>query len=169
VVTDNQKRSRKQERRGAKVYGGKVNSGSGNTDGYKNDVRTPDLSIEFKTTKQKSYNLRLDALRNAEKEALLSGREVLFGVDFETASQLFRYVIMPEYNYLNLYDLLEAAEGIENDLLEAERRIRELEDEVAELEEDTREMTCRIQELEGEVEDLEHTSCEHGGSACIEC
>jgi hypothetical protein len=97
--------SQKQERRGAKVYGGTVNAGSGNTSGHKNDVRTDDLSIEFKTTRQKGYYLRLDALRNAEKEALVDGRECIFGLDFVTSKEgTFRYVIMPEDWFLMLLD-----------------------------------------------------------------
>lgn len=130
MVTDNQRRSRKQEARGAKVYGGRVNSGSGNTDGFKNDVRTKDLSIEFKTTKQKSYNLRLDALRVAEKEALLSFRDMLFGIDFETPKSTFRYVVLTEMDYLLMHD---RAEDAESDLEQADQRIRDLELEVEEL------------------------------------
>ena len=106
MVTDSQR----QERRGAKVYGGKVNSGSGNTDGFKNDVRTDDMSIEFKTTSNKSYSLRLDSLRTAEKEALRGGREsVLFGIDFRTPRQTFRYVVLTEEEYLWMQERLEEA------------------------------------------------------------
>lgn len=107
MTTDNQRRSRRQENRAAKVYGGKVTSGSGNTTGLKNDVNTVDLSIEFKTTKQKSYNLRLDGLRKAEKEALLNGREALFGIDFETGPRTFRYVVLSEYDYLQMREQLD--------------------------------------------------------------
>lgn len=108
--------SQKQERRGAKVFGGKVNAGSGNTDGHKNDVRTEDLSIEFKTTGQKSYSLRLDALRNAEKEALLDGRSALFGLDFRTQSHVFRYVILPEWDYLDLLERVTLLESCVDEL-----------------------------------------------------
>lgn len=96
--------SQKQERRGARKYGGRVNSGSGNTDGFKNDVTTDDLSIEFKTTSHKSYNLRLDALRTAEKEAVRVGREALFGIDFRTPRQTYRYVVLTEDEYFWLLD-----------------------------------------------------------------
>lgn len=94
--------SQRQERRGAKVYDGKVNAGSGNTTGHKNDVRTADRSIEFKTTRAKSYALKLEDLILAERNALLDGREALFGLDFVTADRTFRYVIIPEWDYLEL-------------------------------------------------------------------
>lgn len=101
--------SQKQERKGAKDYGATVNSGSGNTTGHKNDVRqpydpvTPSLSVEFKTTKNKGFYLRLDTLRTMEKEALLDGREGILGLEFRTSKQgAFRYVIMPEDWFLDV-------------------------------------------------------------------
>lgn len=107
MTTEDQKRSKAQERRGARVYGGRQNSGSGNTDGHKNDVRTERESIEFKTTRQKSWSLKLEDLRTAEKNALLEGREALMGIDFlsQTPSGrlvTYRYVVMSEYDYLRL-------------------------------------------------------------------
>lgn len=49
----------------------------------KNDVRTDDLSIEYKYTDKKSYSLKHDDLERAEKQALLDGgREFAFIVAF---------------------------------------------------------------------------------------
>jgi len=115
MPTQGQKDSRKQERRGARVYGGTVNSGSGNTSGHKNDVRTPELSIEFKCTRQKSYTLKLADLLTAANEAIRDGREALFGLDFlhqEPNGRLVnhRFVILPEWDYLDMRRRLAEAE-----------------------------------------------------------
>lgn len=49
----------------------------------KNDVKTSDLSVEFKYTDAKSYSLKLADLLRAEKQALMdSGREFAFYVGF---------------------------------------------------------------------------------------
>ena len=97
--------SQKQERRGAEVYGGKVHSASGATNGWKNDVHTPDLSIEFKTTRNKSYSLKLSDLITATGHALLGDRDMLFGIDFVTTGRTYRYVVMEEDQYFALREL----------------------------------------------------------------
>lgn len=76
-----QKRSQRQEKRGADLLGGTRNSGSGNGPYRKNDVRSADLSVEYKTTKAKSYRLTNEELIKAEQYALLDGREMLFGLE----------------------------------------------------------------------------------------
>lgn len=102
--------SQRQEREAAKRYGGKVNAGSGNSTGHKNDVRTPRdgtaLSIEFKTTRAKSYSLKREDLLRAEREALLDGRSALFGVEFriEAPYRRFRYVVISEDDFLDLLE-----------------------------------------------------------------
>jgi hypothetical protein len=115
MTTKNQRRSRKQEKRGARVYGGIRNSGSGNTTGHKNDVRSSTLSIEFKTTTNKSYGLKLAELQAAEDNALLDGRNALFGIDFEEQHlgkrKTFRYVVQTEYDFLEIKRRLEQAES----------------------------------------------------------
>lgn len=75
------KRSQDQESKLARHYGGTVNSGSGNGWLHKNDVRSERFSFEAKTTEKKSYSLRLDDLLKAEKNALISGREMVFAVE----------------------------------------------------------------------------------------
>jgi hypothetical protein len=97
------KDSREQERRGARMHEGIVNSGSGNTTGHKNDVRTVSHSIEFKCTRNKSYSLKLSDLITARKEALLDGREALFGIDFITPGRTYRYIVMDEDEYFRLH------------------------------------------------------------------
>jgi hypothetical protein len=100
------KRSRTQERDGAKRYGGTVNSRSGAGDTRKNDVRTDDLSIEFKSTRQASYSLKRDDLAVAWQHAIVDHREVIFGVEFASRAQQKapaaprRWVVLPEDDYL---------------------------------------------------------------------
>lgn len=81
MTTPGQRRSRKQERDGARAFGGTVTPGSGNGWVRKNDVVTPRHSIEYKTTASRSYRLVLDELKTAERNALLDGREMAFVVD----------------------------------------------------------------------------------------
>lgn len=75
------KRSQDQEKKLADHYDGTVNSGSGNGWLHKNDVRSARFSFEAKTTEKKSYSLRIDDLLKAEKNALISGREMVFAVE----------------------------------------------------------------------------------------
>ena len=75
------RRSQAQEKRAATAFGGTVNSGSGNGVYRKNDVRTPQFSIELKTTTKRQYPLKADELAKAERHALLDGRTMLFGIE----------------------------------------------------------------------------------------
>jgi hypothetical protein len=75
------KASKKQEQRGAKEFGGYTNPRSGAGDWHKNDVRTDDFSIEYKTTTKSQYTLKLEDLLTADKHALLAGREMLFIIE----------------------------------------------------------------------------------------
>lgn len=94
------RRSRKQELAGAKRFGGRVTPGSGNGWHTKNDVRTPDLSIEYKTTEKKSYSLKYDDLIKAERNALIdSGRQFLFIVELGGRE----WVTMPIEYFEELY------------------------------------------------------------------
>ena len=94
-MNEHLKRSKKQEKRGAKLYGGSVNAGSGNKS-RKNDVRTDDWSIEFKTTNAASYSLRRADLELAERHAILEHRNALFGIDFAGRAGTSRYVVLTE-------------------------------------------------------------------------
>jgi hypothetical protein len=98
------RRSRRQERRGAGIFGGTVNAGSGNG-ARKNDVRTPTESIEFKSTKAASYSLKLADLGAAWVHALNDNRRMLFGIEFASRDRGIvptRYIVMTEDDYLEL-------------------------------------------------------------------
>lgn len=78
-----QHRSKKQEQAAAERLGGRRVSGSGSGWVTKNDVKTDDLSVELKYTDKKSYSLKYDELKKAERNALMdSGREFAFLVGF---------------------------------------------------------------------------------------
>lgn len=81
MTTPGQRRSRRQERDGARALGGAATPGSGNGWVRKNDVTTVKHSIEYKTTAKGSYRLTLEDLKTAERNALLDGRDMVFVVD----------------------------------------------------------------------------------------
>lgn len=87
--------SQKQEREVAKENGGRVNAGSGNGWRHKNDVRTPEFSIECKTTSKSSYSLKRSELDLAEKYALADGKDMVFVVDIDGR----RYYLMRDYTF----------------------------------------------------------------------
>jgi hypothetical protein len=112
-MNEHLRRSRKQEKRGAKVYGGTVNAGSGNK-GRKNDVRADEWSIEFKTTSAASYSLKRADLLLAERHAILEHRRALFGIDFaDGKSGTSRYVVLTEDD---LVTLLQRVSDLEDDI-----------------------------------------------------
>lgn len=98
------KRSRQQESRGAQRLGGRVTSGSGNGWVTKNDVKTDDLSVEFKYTDKKSYSLKHSDLQKAERNALMdSGREFAFVVGFGVSGRIDdEYVVITRGYFENL-------------------------------------------------------------------
>jgi hypothetical protein len=70
------KRSRLQERRGASKIGGNTTPGSGNQWHSKNDVKTPDESVELKTTTKDSYRLMPEEIHKVVTNALLDGNRL---------------------------------------------------------------------------------------------
>jgi hypothetical protein len=98
-MADMLKKSQRQERRGAALLGGTVNAGSGNGWVRKNDVRTPEYSVEYKVTGKKQYAIKDAELQTAEKQALLDGREMLFGIQMESGRN---WIVMSEETFLTL-------------------------------------------------------------------
>lgn len=95
------KRSRIQERKGAKDVGGRVTPGSGNQWHTKNDVRTDTESFEFKSTLARQFTLRLNDLKQAEKYALLDDRSMVFAIDIQGS----QYAILTWDDYLTLREM----------------------------------------------------------------
>ncbi len=99
-MADMLKKSQKQERRGAQILGGTVNAGSGNGWVRKNDVRTPEYSVEYKVTGKKQYALKEAELTTAERQSLIDGREMLFGIQMESGRN---WIVMSEETFLTLH------------------------------------------------------------------
>jgi hypothetical protein len=75
------KKSQDQEKRWALDLGGQTTPGSGNTWSRKNDVRSGRWSIELKTTSKQQFILKHTEISEAERHAVLDGREFAFGID----------------------------------------------------------------------------------------
>lgn len=92
------RRSRRQEQDAADRLGGRVTPGSGNGWVTKNDVKADDVSVEMKYTDKKSFSLKAEDLRTAEKNALLDGgREFAFIVGFGDVNGHGTMVVPREY------------------------------------------------------------------------
>lgn len=99
--SDNQRRSRDQERRAAKRYGGRRQPGSGATPHAKGDVRAAGERRECKFTRAASFALKLDELRKIEIETP-AGELPTFEIEFQSGHPHRRYVVVPEWAYLQL-------------------------------------------------------------------
>lgn len=75
------KRSRQQEKRGAKKLGGVVQPRSGAGWKRKGDVRTATSGVEFKRTGKQQITIKAADLRKIEIEASVEGRDTLFGFE----------------------------------------------------------------------------------------
>lgn len=81
MVNERLKASRAQEKRLAASFGGRRTPGSGNQWHTKNDVRTPTMSFEAKTTTKGQYTLKARELEEGEKHALVDGRDFVFVIE----------------------------------------------------------------------------------------
>lgn len=98
------KASRRQEKRVADLFDGKVTPGSGNQWNRKNDVRSDTHSFEMKYTGKKQYTLKASELELGERNALLDGRDFVFGVEMNGRN----WITISEEDYITL---LEATRG----------------------------------------------------------
>jgi hypothetical protein len=94
-MSEGLKRSQRQERDWAKNMDGRTTPGSGNTWARKNDVRSERWSIELKTTAKKQFILRAADLQEAERHALMDGREFAFGIEIAGRT----WVVMEENDW----------------------------------------------------------------------
>jgi hypothetical protein len=90
----------KQEQLTAELHGGRLTPASGTGRGVKNDVRTPEWSIEVKSTSGLGYRIDRDTLQRSEHNALKDGRRLLFVIAFLWPGRAKRYVIMSEDDHL---------------------------------------------------------------------
>lgn len=95
-----QKRSKLQERKGARDYSGTQNSGSGNGWIRKADIRTEFETVEFKTTTKSTFTVRSAELRKLWDYALVDGRRPVFEVEF--ANDGVTCVILDKNDYMTI-------------------------------------------------------------------
>ena len=109
--SDNQKRSRLQEKYAAKRYGARRQKASGALPGVKGDLRDPGrLRGECKFTRAASYTLKLEELRKLEQEAG-AGEVPMFEIEFQTNPPFKRFVVLPQWAYDQLYAAWRTANG----------------------------------------------------------
>lgn len=82
MITKDQKRSKLQEIRASREYGGRLTPGSGNGWVKKGDLRTDNEMFEFKTTNKETYPLSASELMRLRDHALLDNRMPVFEVEF---------------------------------------------------------------------------------------
>jgi hypothetical protein len=102
-MSEQLKRSQKQERRIAKLTGGSTNAGSGNGWKRKNDVRSEssdDLLIlwEMKRTDKKQITIKLSDLDSCRKAAWQEGRVPVFHIELGYR----RYILLEESDFLEM-------------------------------------------------------------------
>lgn len=90
------RRSRKQEKRDARDYGGRVQAGSGCGTFKKGDVRTDDLLIENKRTDKQQMTLKAEWLDKIRNEALTEGRIPVVGIEIDGRE----WVLLPKDDYI---------------------------------------------------------------------
>jgi len=96
--TDNQTRSQTQEKRLAKVIGGRSQPGSGSRRGAKGDVRAQGkVRGECKFTRAASFSLKLAELHKIRKEA--KGEMPIFHIEFQGVYPVERFVVLSEDDY----------------------------------------------------------------------
>jgi hypothetical protein len=104
VATDAQKRSRLQEKRLAADIDGRVQkgSGSGPSLSQKGDARSiGEIRAEAKTTRARSYSLKLADWRKVQAQAIQGGlEEPVMQIQFEGQGAHTRLAVIDWYNYV---------------------------------------------------------------------
>lgn len=94
-----QKRSKDQEKRAARRYGGSRTAASGALD-EKGDVRVHGvMRIECKYTAAKSFTLKREELEKIEKEAIAAGEMPVFEIEFQNHHPKRRFVVLREEDF----------------------------------------------------------------------
>lgn len=96
--TVHQKRSKLQERRGARQYDGRLTPGSGNQWHSKGDIVTSAEMIEMKTTTKSIYPLDSRELRKLWDNALLDNKTPVFEIEF--AENGMTVVVLDKEDYI---------------------------------------------------------------------
>lgn len=101
-----QRLARKQERKGAESYGGRLTPASGSKIDAKADAESDSEFIEFKHTEKKSFGLKLDELLKVARHAILAGKRMVFEVEFTRPDGTWpvRFVVLNKDEYMELRD-----------------------------------------------------------------
>lgn len=99
MKSEGQRRSRRQEERTAKGFGGRRQPGSGNSWSRKGDVSTPILLIENKWTGNNSLTLKAVDLEKITSEATAEGRVPAFVIELRGRE----YVLLTKDDVLELF------------------------------------------------------------------
>ena len=97
-MSEQLKRSQKQESRIAKMTGGSKNAGSGNGWKRKHDVRSDEFLWEMKRTDKKQITIKLSDLESVRSVAWQEGRTPVFHIEIGTR----RYVLLEEGDFLEM-------------------------------------------------------------------
>ena len=95
---------RQELRIAADIDGGKRQPGSGNQWHAKGDVKGEALLIECKSTSNASYGLKLELLEKINREAVLTGREPLFQIDYIQGSRIQSFVVVSYERFMQLLE-----------------------------------------------------------------
>jgi hypothetical protein len=107
-----QREARRQENQVASRLGGRVTPASG-SGGIKNDVRSPEWSVEIKSTSRKAFPANRDVIETAEKQALRDGRRfALFAAFLTPGKPAKRYVLTSEDDWIELTERLKSLESV---------------------------------------------------------
>jgi len=99
IRTENHlRRSKLQERRAARDYGGTVSPGSGNGWIRKADVHADDYLIECKTTTKKTYSLSAETFNKLKFQAIVENKDPIMEIEFAENSTTL--VVMDKNDFL---------------------------------------------------------------------
>lgn len=101
---NNHKRSKLQEKRAAKDYGGTITPGSGNQWFQKADVKTDTWLIECKTTTKASYSLKAITWDKLWRQAMSEGRDAMMEIEF--SDEDIHLVVLDKNDFLALMEYL---------------------------------------------------------------
>lgn len=103
---DNKRRSKLQERKAARDFGGSVTVASGNQWHSKGDVRTDNWLIECKTTTKDSYSLNVKTWSKINTEAILENRDPIMEIEFSERG--VSLVVLDKNDFMRLLSGAEA-------------------------------------------------------------
>ena len=95
---NHQRRSRLQEKRAARDYGGVTQPGSGNGWANKADVITNQYLIECKTTTKESYSIKFADLSKLAFQAMVENKDPVF--EIESAGYKQSFVVIPKDDFI---------------------------------------------------------------------